>query len=122
MRTLKKLVALAIAALLTCSSSVAQTTVDKQTAKIHSKLEKIFDDGDRAKVELKDGRKVQGAIAEIGAETFVLGNDGQSNRYSYSEVKKVGRFGPSRNAKKWVALGFLGGLLGLTFLMASQTD
>ena len=122
MQNLRRLVVVTVAVVLAFSSAVAQVAEAKQTATMHSKLERIFDDGERAKVELKDGRKVQGVIVEIGPDTFALGYDGRSNTYSYSKVKKVGRFGPSRNVKKWVSLGVLGGLLGLTFaLAATQT-
>ncbi len=121
MRILQKMVAVAIALALASSGALAQTAVEKQAAKMHAKLEKIFSDGTRAKLELQDGRKVQGVITELDADTFVLGSDGRSETYRYAEVKKVGRIGPSPNTRMWVALGMVGGLLGLAFLAASQT-
>lgn len=99
---------------------MAQTSVEsKQLAKVHAKLEKIFNDGARARIDLKDGRKVQGVIAEMDAETFVLASAGRSESYSYNDVKKVGRIGPSPGARKWVALGVLGGLFGFIFWAAA---
>lgn len=116
---LKRLGALMVVAALTLPSATAQDPPEKHAAKMRIKLEKIFDTGDRAKIELKDGRRVQGHIAELAADSFVLADDGRSNTYSYSEVKKVGRFGPSQSTKRWVGLGVLGGLLGLTFWAAA---
>lgn len=121
MRILTKAIAVVVAVMLAFPPSVlAQGGASKQAQKMHAKLEKIFNDGDRAKIELNDGRKVQGHLAELGADTFVLGDYGTSNTFSYSEVKKVGRIGPSRSAKVWIPVAFTGGLLGLLTLLASQ--
>jgi outer membrane lipoprotein-sorting protein len=119
---MKRLVAGTLILVLT-SSALAQTTADERlAAKIHAKLEKIFDDGASAKIEMKDGRKLQGHVAELDPGSFVLAVGATSNTFSYSDVKRVWRFGPSPNTRKWISLGFLGGLLGLTFyLAATQT-
>ncbi|HYG99709.1 MAG TPA: hypothetical protein VD837_11305 [Terriglobales bacterium] len=122
MRTLIKTVALLVSITLVLNSGVlAQTAEEKQAAKVRGKLESIFKDGDRAKVDLKDGRKVQGYISELNADDFVLSNYGHTNTFRYADVKKVGRFGPSRSAKVWVPIAITGGLLALLIGIASQT-
>ena len=116
----RKVMAVILTLTLSCSGVLAQASADaKQLAKVHAKLEKIFNEGTRARIDLKDGRKIQGLISELDAETFVLAGAGRPESYSYSDVKKVGRIGPSPDARKWVALGVLGGLFGFIFWAAA---
>jgi len=116
----RKLPATLLILTLTCCAVLAQTSADaKQLAKVHARLEKMFNDGARARIDLKDGRKVQGMVAELDADTFILASAGRSESYSYVDVKKVGRIGPSPDARKWVALGVLGGLFGFVFWAAA---
>jgi hypothetical protein len=122
MRIGRQLVCLTLILALGSSSAWSQASAEaKNAAKIRAKIERIFDSGGRAKLELKDGRRVQGQLVELEAERFVLAYGGRSETHSYSDVNKVGRIGPSPDTRKWVALGVLGGLLGLGFLAASQT-
>ena len=115
----KKLVA-GILILVFTTGALAQTSADdKLTARMHSRVEKLFESGVRAKVELKDGRKFQGHIAELAADNFVLADGATSNTFRFSDIKKVGGFGPSPSTRHWVGLAVLGGLLGLTFGLAA---
>lgn len=120
MRGIKELLAMTLILALATSSLPAQTADEaKQLAKVHVKLERIFNNGSRARLDMKDGRKIQGVITELDADTFVLASAGHSESYSYAEIKKVGRIGPSPDARKWVALGVLGGLFGFIFWAAA---
>jgi hypothetical protein len=122
MPILMRAVAILMATVLLLNTGLsAQTTADRNAQKARAKLQSIFEDGERTKIELKDGRRVQGYITELNADDFVLSN-GEVKRLKYADVRKVGRFGPSRSAKRWVAIGVTGGILGLLIGLASQTD
>jgi hypothetical protein len=122
LRTITKAVALLLSIVLLSSGTLAQTDGEKNAAKVRAKLEAIFNDGDVAKIELQDGRKVQGHVSELNSDHFILSDFGRVNSYEYAEVKRVGRIGRSRSAKIWVPIAFLGGLIGLLLGLASQTD
>lgn len=62
--------------------------------------------GARVKVELLDGRKLEGHVAEAGAEHFVINErGGNTARVEYTQVKKVKGQNLSTGAKVGIGIG-----------------
>jgi hypothetical protein len=96
----------------------AQSVPERQVEKNRKKLEKIFDAGDHARLQLTDGRRLRGEIPEMRAETFLLKVEpDRTEELRYDEVKKVGRFGPSSVGRELNRLGWFGARLGLVRLI-----
>lgn len=64
-----------------------------------------------------------GGLKRLSAlsDHFVLSQYGDMKTFKYTDVKKVGRFGPSRSAKLWVPIAATGGVIALLIVVASQT-
>ncbi|HEV2762416.1 MAG TPA: hypothetical protein VGV38_05415 [Pyrinomonadaceae bacterium] len=75
----------------------------------------------RVKVELKDGRKVEGRIAVIGEESFtVRTKNGQTTLVPYADVDRV-RTKMSGKKKFLIALAIVG-TAALVFVLAKYAD
>ena len=99
----KKLVALALAALVACSHAVyAQDTAQAKEAFAAAKARERIEStgaGERVEVKLRDGTKVKGRIGELADEHFTVVDrkTGAETAVRYEQVKSVqNRFIPKR--------------------------
>ena len=91
----KKIVSLALAALLVvCSSSgyaqtAAQSEEAKAAAKVKAKIEKTGE-GERVALTLRDGAKLKGSVSEIADDHFTLVDKaGGETPVRYAEIRSV---------------------------------
>lgn len=72
----------------------------KEIAKIRKKISGKFKAGDRVRLDLRDGRRVQGVVTEIRQDDFVLASEGGVMTLTFAEVRKVGNVGRRLAVKK----------------------
>lgn len=118
----RKLLAMGLVALTLAQGLAARQspTTNREVTNIKKRVEGLFNEGARAIIEMRDGRRLQGSISEITDSEFVLVGGAYKATVAYVEVKKVKRQGHSVNARRIVAIAVAGGLLGLAIFAAHQ--